>query len=473
MRSLLSKPFAARDIKLIIDLIKRIYKSFSFRLAFVCMSVFLCSLIFLRMLIYYGIVNEAVGDVKTIIEQQIRNLDDALKDEGVDYTLNLISIMLSNDHEKTMAIIFLSAKETKLEGNLESWPELKPDGEKWFTFSVNLDPDSPEESHYLAAVKTYPSGSKLLVGYNLKHVENIRKIISNVLWQNILLSLVAAVVSSTIITFLISRRLRVFNNSFARVMEGNLEHSAGLSGSNDEFDRLAQHFNAMLAWINRLVTSTKETADNLAHDMRTPLNRHRIRLEGILQSPGVNNKTVEAISEAINDIDRIVEMFDAILNISKAEAKSNIANFEEFDATSMVKRVLDFYRELADDKFIRITSEMPEKIYFKGDSQLFAQAIANLLDNAIKYTPERGKIQVELQDSADKFILSIADSGAGIPPEYYEKVKERFFRMDKSRTTAGTGLGLSLVDAVVRMHGGFMEFSDNNPGLKVTLIFKR
>jgi len=461
-------------------LLKKIYYSFSFRLAFLSLMVFLTAMLILRYSIYHSAVSEAEGGVKTIIEGQFMEVTDAISKHGVDYGLNIISSMLENDRDKMFVILF-----TDVKGN-KAWPELKPLDDKWFEFQLQPeqmdtngdgvfdDEDEVGEPRtFIGTVKTYPKGSRLLVAYDILHVQNIRYLLLTVLWQNILLAVVAAVFCSTIISIIISSRLRLLNKTCEDVMDGKMNERVHLTGSSDEFDRLGSNFNSMLGWINRLIANTKDTTDSLAHDMRTPLNRHRIRLEEILKDPSTGDKTRERVAEAVKEIDRIVEMFDSILSISKAEGRSAISDFKPFDLRELADDLLDLYSAVAEQKNVSVTSDIPDAIMFKGDRQLFAQALMNLLDNAIKYTPENGAVKFSVTETNTETRIIITDSGEGIPEEFHEKVKERFYRLDKSRTTSGSGLGLSLVDAVVKLHGGEMTLANLNPGLAVMMVFRK
>ena len=470
-------------------LLNRISKSFSFRLTFLSLMVFLAAMLLLRYSIYYNVVNEAEDGVKSIVQDEMQEITDAINKHGVDYGLNIISSTLENDQDKMFVILFTGVKGNVLEGNLKEWPRLKPIDGTWSRLRIkpnqiqsdevkadidtDVENEDPDARIYMVTIKNYPKGSRLLIGYDIRHVENIRRLMLSGLWQNIIVATFAAIFCSALITVIISRRLRMLNKTCEDVMEGKVEERVELNGSNDEFDRLGANFNSMLGWINRLITNTKETTDSLAHDMRTPLNRHRIRLEEILKDPNARDETRERVGEAVKEIDRIVEMFNSILSISKAEGRSAIADFKQFDLRELADDLLDLYGVLAEQKNITVASHAPDAIMFKGDRQLFAQALMNLLDNAVKYTPEGGVIEFSINENEAETVIKISDSGEGIPEEFHDKVKERFYRMDKSRSTSGSGLGLSLVDAVVNLHGGEMKFDDNKPGLVVILAFKK
>ena len=469
----------------------RVFRSFTFRLAMVIFLVFIAALFAVRFSIYYGAVSEAEQEVYFIINGEETEISTAIKKHGIDYGLNIISTVVENDRDHMFAIMYVNSKGKKLEGNLNEWPELRAKDDKWSVFEVDLknevedadkvdandngdndDDDDSDVRQYLGTVKTYPSGSKLLIGYDMRHIQNIRSLLESVWLQNVIFSTIAAIFCSFMITLIISRRLRDLNKTCEKVIDGELAERVKLNLSGDEFDKLGSNFNSMLEWISELISNTKETTDNLAHDMRTPLNRHRIRLQKILDNPETKAETRAEVEQAVNEIDRLVMMFDSILSISKAEAKSNIAQFAEFDLRELIDDLLDLYSFLAEQKNITIISKVTEALSFKGDRQLFAQAMMNLIDNAIKYTNEGGRVEIDTKKTTDKIKITIADNGPGIPAEFHEKVKERFFRLDKSRTTLGSGLGLSLVSAVVKLHHGEMKFFDNKPGLKVVLSFK-
>jgi signal transduction histidine kinase len=225
----------------------------------------------------------------------------------------------------------------------------------------------------------------------------------------------------------------------------------------------------MLARIAALVKGLRQTSDNIAHDLRTPLARHRHRLEGMLTRPPRPTEVQERIKAGIDEVDSILETLNSILRISQAQSGVASGHFVTFDLSSVVIDVIEFYGELAEQKDINIRGSVPLDIPVLGDKPLLTQAIANLIDNAIKYTLPGGQITVTLEQHQGITQCAVADNGPGIPPEYYGKVKERFFRMEASRTSEGTGLGLSLVDAVAQLHRGELIFGDNGPGLIATL----
>lgn len=271
--------------------------------------------------------------------------------------------------------------------------------------------------------------------------------------------------------WLLNRHLRKFNIACNAVMSGNLKYRIKTDGGSDQFDRLAQNLNEMLDWNATLLSTVADSSNAIAHDMRTPISRLRLRLSGLSEKEGLDKDIKRQLRSNISLLDRMVVMFDNILNIAKAEARASTELFEELDVRQLVQDVFDFYESIIEDKNIIPTLQLPPTaIMFIGDKQLLSQALVNLLDNACKYTPEGGQITVQLIQNAKSIIITVTDSGGGIPVELLDRAKDRFFRVDASRNTHGHGLGLSLVSAVAKLHKGQLILNNINGGLEVTLI---
>jgi signal transduction histidine kinase len=278
---------------------------------------------------------------------------------------------------------------------------------------------------------------------------------------------------SLLLVWLLNRFLRRFNLACDRVMAGNITHRIKTYGTDDEFDRLAENVNRMLDWNGALIAMVKDSSNSIAHDMRTPLSRLRLELRALSDRARLDAETRKLVMEQVECVDRLVEMFDNILNIAKAESRSSTELFESVDISRLVQDVLEFYQPVIEKKHLFLCMDIPEApLVLRGDKQLLSQAMVNLIDNACKFTPKGGRIEVRLEREGNKILLTVADSGIGIPAELLEKVKERFFRMDTSRHTAGHGLGLSIVNAVAVLHQGALALEDNFPGLKATLTLQ-
>lgn len=452
-------------------------KSFSFRLGGL-IFVALCTLIFLRIQIYQDSINAAESAIRSIINAHAEEIDQGMRRYGVKYVRELVDAMIDDTRDKHLYLSLYKGK--ILAGNLEEWPlqdnSWKDGHSYWQDISIpNTGNKAP--LRILAHFVDYPNHVILLIGYNLQSVELLEDALIKVLIGNIILSLCVSFILSIGVVWLINRYLHHINITCARVIAGDLSSRIEVNQSNDQFNHLGVNINRMLDWINMLLETTKDSSNALAHDMRTPLSRHRLELRTLADDQTVPASIQHKIRHALARVDTLVDMFNNILTISKAESRSGTELFEIFDLTIVVRDVIEFYESLFEEKLFTLIITIPNQpINFCGDKQLITQAVVNLVDNAIKYTPEKGTIAISLSHfsghGAGEIQCIVADNGPGIPHELLEKAKERFFRLDKSRHTEGTGLGLSLVKAVAGLHQGELLLEDNTPGLKATLRFR-
>lgn len=452
--------------------IRQLLKSTAFRLSLVYMALFSASAMVLLMFIYFETIKEIDTQIKLTINSQVSELLVTYQQDGANEAVKLINDMIEHDTEE-MALYLLTDKKGKsLSGNLEKWPINITENGKWINFWIENTDSTRDDNgpvQVLARSIIFKDGHKLLVGYNLKHLEGLQHVILNVLLASIGMTLMVAMTFGFMTTHIISRRLETVNEACRLVMKGNLKERIPVFGGGDVFDTLAENFNSMLLWIGDLIVGIEDISHNIAHDLRSPLSRLRNRLENIVHERLDPEETVAEIRRSIGEIDSLIKTFNAILRISQAETGAGIEHFSLLNLTEMLHNVVEFYLTLAEEKELILETNIEEMLEINGDKHLLVQAFANLLDNAVKYTPTGGRIDISLCAKPDVIEFTIADNGPGIPCEYYEKVKERFFRLDSSRSTEGSGLGLSLIGAVVNLHGGTMVFSDNAPGLKVTI----
>jgi signal transduction histidine kinase len=430
--------------------------------AFFCASVFV-----LLIFVYYATVREMENQIRHRITSQLNESQTIYKEHGVEALKKQVATFLEEEEEGLAIYLLVDAQGKVLAGNMEGWPEDVQALDRWMLF--DLESKSVDEVHVLARDATLSNGDRLLVGYSLRGPDRTKKVMLDVVSASIILAFFITGLGGTLFSNLIKRRLERVNQICAQVINGNLDVTVPVTGSDDEFDHLGSNVNAMLTRIAELINGLKQTSDNIAHDLRTPLGRHRIRLEGLVAHPPAPALMQEYIKAGIEDIDTLLETLNSILRISQAQSGVASGHFITFDLSSVLVDVIEFYNEFAEEKDIAIESVIPAEVMVTGDKPLITQAIANLIDNAIKYTPDNGTINVALHLRERVVECMVADNGPGIPPDYYSKVKERFFRMEASRTSAGTGLGLSLVDAVAALHRGELVLGDNTPGLKATL----
>ncbi len=448
--------------------IKNFFLSFSFRAGAVFFIALCTTLVGLRIQTYYRSLYMSYADVRARIDAHASDIDQGISRYGARYAKYLVHAILQDTSDKRLYLLFKDGK--NLTGNLTAWPpEVDPKATWQDTFIAQ--PDGSPPLHLLIRITTYKHRRYvLLTGYNLQRVDILRSALLRVAISNVLLSLFMSFLISIIVVWLINRYLQGINRVAGRVMGGQLQTRVPVSGTGDQFDKLSANINGMLDWIVVLLGTVRDSTNAIAHDMRTPLSRHRLELSALADDPALPEKTREKIAAAVTRVDDIVEMFDDILSIARAESRSGAELFAPFDIAETVSDVIEFYAALIEEKSLSLATDLPAwPVKMTGDKQLITQAIVNLLDNAVKYTPQKGHISVTLKESDGRVAIIIADNGPGIPAQFLDKAKERFFRVDESRNTPGTGLGLSLANAVAGLHHGTLVLEDNQPGLRVTL----
>jgi signal transduction histidine kinase len=341
--------------------------------------------------------------------------------------------------------------------------------------------DDPEgtEHHALVRVFQLPSGFRLLVGRDLEERERLYDVILAAGQWSIALVIILGLAGGFFVARRVLHRVDAMTETSRTIMAGDLTGRLPTQGSEDELDRLAVNLNAMLERIEALMRGFKEVSDNIAHDLKTPLTRLRNRAEEALRSAHGEGDYRAALEGTIEESDELIRTFNALLMIARAESGQASTPMTEFDAAESVRGVGELYDPLADEKGITLTIEAAGPIPVRGNRELVTQALANLVDNAIKYArPDRAggtpaEITVKAGVDGDRVLLSVADRGPGIPEADRSHVVDRFVRLEQSRSEPGSGLGLSLTSAVAHLHGGVLRLEDNEPGLKATLVLPR
>lgn len=316
-----------------------------------------------------------------------------------------------------------------------------------------------------------PGGYQMLVGTDLVPNQLLLKRMLNVIIALIIVVFTLALAGGVLIGYSVLRRINNVRETAGEIIDGDLSLRMQVTQKNDEFDRLSIVFNTMLARIEQLMQSMHQVTDNLAHDLRNPLNRLRNRLEVSLIENLDREGYQQVQQESIQDIDDIIRTFNSLLSIAQAESGKHDKDWVLIDLKPFIEELSELYSIVAEESGITFQNDIKESRFILGDHQLLAQTFTNVLDNAMKFTPEGGRIVMKTRFENQKAIIEIADSGPGIPEDKREDVFERFIRLDSARSTPGNGLGLSLVKAVVERHNGTIELADNNPGLRVILRF--
>lgn len=333
-----------------------------------------------------------------------------------------------------------------------------------------------ERHEAIARVFELPNGLIALVGKDLGEPERLRIVVRKAL----ILALGMMALGGFLIWFFVGRRalkrIDAVSAASRRIMGGDLSGRLPVSGSGDEFDRLSTNLNAMLARIADLNDGLKQVADNIAHDLKTPLTRLRNRAEAALASGRNESELRAGLEQAIAESDQLIRTFNAILMISRLEAGNGASERGAVDLAAVARDVCELYEPLAEEAGVSLACGALADVTVIGNRELIGQMVSNVVDNAIKYAGGEGKharVLVTVEKSAAGPVLTVVDNGPGIPVEDRERATERFVRLEESRSQPGSGLGLALAKAVMKFHGGHLVLGDAEPGLAISMIFSR
>lgn len=383
--------------------------------------------------------------------------------------------------------LLVSSQGTKLAGNLERWPlELPPPRQPATArgaggvFEYRMTADNSRTSVAAGVVRAISNDQTLLVGRELSVQQGFAAQVRWLYFAGFGALALAGLIAGLIASRLAMRRIGEIVDTSDRIIAGDFSRRVRITGAGDELDRLAGNLNAMLDRIESLMAGLREVSDNIAHDLKTPLTRLRTRAEEALRD-GDPAQARESLGRVIEDADELIKTFNALLLIARLEAGALEGATETFELAELVRDVAELYEPVAEEAGLSLVCHADEPALVHANRQLIGQAVANLIDNAIKYGPGSGNgparempdITVDLAVAQGEASIGVADRGPGIPAADRERVLKRFVRLQASRTRPGTGLGLSLVAAVARLHGGRILLEDNTPGLRIVLTLPR
>lgn len=454
--------------------INSLYKSSTFRLALIYMAIFSLSVLLLLGFIYWSTAGYMVRQTEATIDAEIAGLAEHYDLSGFQGLSELINERLARQVDKTSLYLLTDTQFKPILGNLEQWPKEQPSSQGWISFHVDAKTTHTDEQHKaLARVVPLQGDFHLLVGRDVHTLMDIQKLIKEALFWGVLMTMVLALAGGIMMSRTMMHRIEIINETCLRIMDGDLTQRIPRSGGDDDLDKLVGTLNQMLDQLEALMQGIRQVTNNIAHDLRTPLSRLRRRLD-MLRNDGLSiNSHEELIEQAISEADGLLATFKALLRISEVESGSRLVGFQEVDIISLLDDLIEFYEPLSEEKAQTISVERMQVKPLRGDRDLLFQAFANILDNAIKYTPMEGEISIQVREQPNQLRISICDSGPGIPADAREKVFDRFYRLEESRSSPGNGLGLSLVAAIVHLHQGHLELQDNCPGLNFTVILPR
>lgn len=313
----------------------------------------------------------------------------------------------------------------------------------------------------------------LAVGVSLAETAHLEKIALTSFGWALGIIIAIAFAGSALLASRVQRRLDRIADTMVAVSNGRLDARIPLLGSGDDIDAVSSQINAALERLAALVEGMKQVSTDIAHDLKTPLNRLKLTIESAVNSDEKGAPVADELNEARAEVDRINETFDALLRIAQIEAGSRKARFAPVDLNEVVASIIEIYADVAEDdgKSLAIAEGHHKASPIAGDRELLVQMFANLVENAIRHSGPGTRIEIKVGNRGDKVVTEVSDNGPGIPPAERERVFQRLYRVEKSRTTPGSGLGLSLVRAIADLHGAELSLDDNRPGVTVRIAF--
>lgn len=369
------------------------------------------------------------------------------------------------DEKPNPVYLYIAPDERILAGNIEDVPDqVERIKEGIIGFHAVIH---DEEKTLAAKIHTFGDGSRLLIARDITAIEESYDRLQWLSTIIMVFMLIVVLVSFFISVFVVSRINLIARTAQQIMQTGDLSKRISIEGNWDDLSHLAQILNAMFARVEELMEGVRDVSDSIAHDLRTPLTRLRHQLEQNMQKKTSKQDMEILIAEA----DSLLETFNSLLRISNIEKGKRHQQFETVNVVSVMQDVVELYEPLSEEKKITIKLDACEHAQIRGDKHLLFQLFANLLDNAVKFSPEKTSVTVEVKEKQKGLEVSIADQGFGLSKDEMEKVFQRFYRADKSRNSAGNGLGLSLVKAIIELHKAKIHLEDNAPGLRVRITF--
>jgi signal transduction histidine kinase len=449
-----------------------ILRSQAFRIVVVYVAVFALSVSALLAFTYWNTERALDAQTDQIISAEIAGLSEQYQRNGLRGLIEVV--MTRSAHGGPGLYLLLNRKREPIAGNLDGMPQTMRERGAQIEFDYERRIEGQVQLRRARGrVFNLLGGFQLLVAQDVHERYLTEKLFSTTLPWTVGLMLLLGLIGGALLSRNMLRRLDQINRTAGQIVAGDFSRRVPVSRAHDEIDTLADNLNRMLDRIERLMKGVREVTDSVAHDLRTPLNRLRNRLEDILRHLEPAGSEAGEIESAMRETDQIIATFNAILLIAEADAGVTRGTMTGIDLAPIADDVAELYAPLAEEKGVTLEINPAGATMIEGNRSLISQALANLVDNAIKYTPSGGRVGVWPAMTPDGVDLIVADTGPGIPPAERARVVERFVRLETSRNSPGTGLGLSLVAAVARLHNARLILEDNAPGLKAIIRFPR
>jgi signal transduction histidine kinase len=440
-----------------------------FRIAIVYSIVFAIGAAALIYAVDFAVSRVVDGSTDNLIEAEVQGLREQMLVLSRSDFIELVEQRSQDQDVRGAVYLMVDPQLRPVAGNVPAWPKIDTK-EKWFLFKVAVPfGDETREHEMRARYFALPGGYQMLVGHDVQERQDVKSLMMRGLIAAVLLTLLLGLGGG----FWMGRRILAQAGAISavatQIMRGDLSQRLPVRDADDEINTLAREINTMLDKIEQLTLGMRTVLDSAAHDLRTPLNRLQASAEGAMATLTPGSAERRVLERVTTEVDHMRSTLDALLRIALAET-GTVAR-EQVDLTELVGSVVELYAPVSEERGIVLESSVAPGAYVQGNRQLLAQALANLLDNAIKFTPDGGHIRVALDGSGSAPQVIVEDNGPGIPADKREIVLGRRVRLDEARNFPGSGLGLSLVAAVTKLHGAHLVLDDAGPGLKVSLKF--
>lgn len=445
---------------------ERLFRSAGLRFGVIYAGLFSISALALAAFLWWSTAGLLQRQTDAAIETDAQGLAEHYSDGGLVSLVETIRQRIDGNVDDDAIYLLVDPAMRRVAGNLDAWPA-----------SFTMDTTAGEVDlrraggAALAMVHRYDleNGFHLLVGRDVEGKAQLRRMLRDAMLWAAGVALALGSLGAWAVRMLFRATIADVTATAAAISVGDLTRRVRVTGNGDEFDLLAVAINDMLGRIGRLMDGVRQVSNAIAHDLRTPITRARMRLEDAAAHATGPEDLRAAIERAQADLDAVVAVFQALLRISEIEAGSRRSAFAAFDLAPVLHDMVELYEAVAEAQGQRIETDIPAALPVFGDRDMVQQAVANLLDNALKFSPEGGVVRLQAAAVASGVRIVVADEGGGMAPADRVRATERFFRAERARSTPGSGLGLSLVEAVAHLHGGVLTLEDNAPGLRAVV----
>ncbi|MGN6098707.1 MAG: ATP-binding protein [Bosea sp. (in: a-proteobacteria)] len=447
----------------------RLLRTTSFRFALFYALVFMGSVGILGAMVYLTVRTALEEQLAQRIDAEIETLAQDYRTQGLQHLIEAVTARTSARERDALEYSVVTPDNAVLAGRALPMPTA--DGWATITLSEKAKTSEEETASFYARTVTLDDGVRLSVANDIDWIDDVQEAILSTFAWALLATLILALASGLWLSARFLRGMDAMTRTAASIVAGNLKSRVPISSRNDDLDQLGRAFNSMLDRLDVLMDSLKQVSNDIAHDLRTPLSRLKQNLDETARGAATKDEMRTGILNATLQVDEILATFSALLRIAQIEAGTRRAGFAPVDLSELTMLLASDYMAVAEDRGQVIRTVVETSVWIEGDRDLLTQLIVNLLENALRHTPDGSEVTVALQKAPDGVTLWVADNGEGVPETERERIFRRFYRLEQSRTSPGSGLGLSLVAAIAELHGADLAALDNRPGLRVEVRF--